>query len=817
MKMRLILLLLVCLGLQTAVAQNSCATPQPITAGTYTIPVIDGVNIPVGTCSNATMAEWYIYMPTENHSVTVTSDLPINICKDTHFMVYTGTCAGLSCYTSDDDSGVIQCNSGNTFSYLSKKTFDVMAGNTYYIVWDNRYQTTGFDFQLIEAPFVPSPCSVATPVTAGITTVAAIDGGNVITGCSSASMAKWYSYTPNGTYHVTVSSDLPQNICKDTYFSVYTGSCTGILTCVVNDDNSGVIACNVGNTNSNLSKRTFDVNPGTTYYIAWDNTWSAEGFDFEITEAPIILPVTYNAQTIPTITSTYNLCMTDMNGDGKDDLAGVSNNNLRIHYQGDGGLLTYSDFFVAGTSRMPGWSLAAGDYNRDGFTDLLLGSGSGLSFWQSNATGTTYTSITPGQNIFCQRTNFADLNNDGNLDAFSCHDVAPNCYYLNDGAGNLNSYYQTSVTPGAMSLGAASGNYASIFADYDNDGDSDMFVSKCSGLPCELHRNDGNGLFTDISATANINIVPDSWSSAIGDFDNDGDMDIIVGANGSYPTVVYRNNLDLTNNVEEPFANVTPGSGFDVNSNSARDWVTYDFDNDGNLDVLSTGNKIMFGKGDLTFELSNYPAISMGAVGDLNSDGFLDILRPTSGGTVVSYAIPNGNNWSVITLKGIQSNIQGIGARVEIYGPWGKQIRDIRSGEGFGYMGSLNAHFGIGTATQIEKIVIKWPSGTVDTVTAPAINTHLTVIEGSTLATAAFSSGAFGLYPNPTNDILNIQSGKDTATFKNAEVFDLTGKLVLNTEIVNQSISVKKLQTGTYILLLRDANGKSYTQKFLKK
>lgn len=814
--MKLILLLLVCLGFQASFAQNSCATPQPITAGTYTIPVIDGTNIPVGTCSNASMAEWYIYMPTENHSVTVSSDLPTNICKDTHFMVYTGTCAGLVCYTSDDDSGAIQCNSGNNFSYLSKKTFDVTAGNAYYIVWDNRYETTGFDFELTEAPFIPSPCAIATPVTAGTTTVAAIDGGNIPTVCSSATMAKWYTYTPTGTFHVTVSSDLPANICKDTNFSVYTGSCTSVLTCVANDDNSGAIACNVGNTNSNLSKKTFDVSPGITYYIVWDNKWSAEGFDFEITEAPIILPVNYNTQSIPTITSTYNLCMTDMNGDGKDDLAGVSNNNLRIHYQGDAGLLTFSDFFIAGNSRMPGWSLAAGDYNRDGYTDLLLGSTNGLSFWQSNATGTAYTSITPGQNIFCQRTNFADLNNDGNLDAFSCHDVAPNCYYLNDGAGNLSTFYQTGVTAGAMSLGAVGGNYASIFADYDNDGDSDMFVSKCSGRPCELHRNDGNGVFTDISAIANINIVPDSWSSAIGDFDNDGDMDIIVGANGSYPTVVYRNNLDLTNNVEEPFANVTSGSGFDLNSNSARDWVTYDFDNDGNLDVLSSGNRIMFGKGDLTFELSNYPNMSVGAVGDLNSDGFLDILRPTSGGTVVSYAIPNGNKWAAITLKGIQSNIQGIGARVEIYGSWGKQIRDIRSGEGFGYMGTLNAHFGIGTATEIEKIVIKWPSGVIDTVTNPAVNQYLTVVEGSTLAVTGFATSEFSIYPNPANDILNIKAGKNIA-FQNAEVFDLTGKLVLKTAINNESISVKKLQTGTYILLIRDTEGKQYTQKFLKK
>lgn len=820
--MRLIVLLLLCLGIQVSYAQNSCATAVAITPGTYTVPVIDGVNIPVATCSNAALAEWYVYTPTEDHSVTVTSDLIANVCRDTHFMVYTGTCAGLICYASDDDSGTIPCSPGNGNTFLSKKTFDALAGTTYYIVWDNKWETTGFQFQLIEAPLIPSPCVTAIPVAAGITTVAAVDGANQNTMCSNATAAEWYKYTPTANYRVTVSSDLPANLCKDTYFSVYTGSCSGTLSCVTSDDNSGVLACGTDGT-SNLSKKTFDAMAGTTYYIVWDNKWSAAGFDFELTETVIVIPVQYNTVSLATATAAYNMCMTDMNGDGKDDVAGVSQNSLQVHYQGTDGALTVTDIPVAGSSLMPNWSMAAGDYNRDGYTDLLLGNGSGVTFWRSNETGTAYFSTTPGQFIFCQRTNFADLNNDGNLDAFSCHDIAPNCYYLNDGAGNLSSFYQVGVTGGSMALGGITGNYASIFADYDNDGDVDMFVSKCSGPPCELHRNDGNGVYTDVTAQAGLNITPiDSWSSAIADFDNDGDMDILIGSNGSVDTILFRNNLDTSNSVEEPFTDITVGSGWE-NTQSARDYVAYDFDNDGFVDVLSSSNKIMFGKGDGYFELINYPSngMSMGAVGDLNGDGFLDILRPNptfNGPPVVSYAIPNANKWAVITLKGIQSNIQGIGARVEIYGSWGKQIRDIRSGEGFGYMGTLNAHFGLGSATAIEKIVIKWPSGTIDTINNPTVNTHLTVVEGSTLlATAAFDSNAFAIYPNPTHDVLNIQPGTHQAAFKNAEVFDLAGRLVLKTEITDSVVSVKKLLAGTYILLLRDANGKQHTQKFLKK
>src|SRR6476620_4128863 len=93
---RIILLLALSLGVHSQ-AQNSCATALPISAGTYTVPVIDGTNV-VSTCSNSALAEWYVYTPAQNYNVTVTSDLPANICRDTHFAVYTGTCSGLSCY-----------------------------------------------------------------------------------------------------------------------------------------------------------------------------------------------------------------------------------------------------------------------------------------------------------------------------------------------------------------------------------------------------------------------------------------------------------------------------------------------------------------------------------------------------------------------------------------------------------------------------------------------------------------------------------------------------------------------------------------------
>lgn len=807
--------LLLGLGQQLSYSQNTCATALPISAGTFTVAAIDGTNTTT-SCSTYALAEWYVYTPTVNHSVTITSDLMVNICKDTHFNVYTGNCAALVCYVNDDDSGVIACNVGNTSSYLSVKTFDAYAGTTYYIAWDNKWSAAGFDFQLSEATWYPSPCAVATAVTAGTTTVAAIDGGNISTSCSTATMAKWYTYTPSQAYHVTITSDLPGNICKDTNFSVYSGSCTGTLTCVASDDNSGIIACNTTNTDSNLSKKTFDVVGGTTYYIAWDNRWSVEGFNFQIIEDVIIVPISYNSQVNATINTTYKMCLVDMDRDSKDDIVGVSQNNLRIHYQGAAGSLNFVDYPISGTSYMPSWSMAAGDLNKDGYNDLLLGSGSGLTFWQSNSSGSAYTSTTPGDYIFCQRTNFIDINNDGNLDAFSCHDVDPNVYYINNGAGGF-TYYQSGTTPGAYNVGitASGGNYASLWVDFDNDGDSDLLISKCSGPPCEIHRNDGTS-FTDISAQAGINFQPvQSWSSVAADFDNDGDMDILIGSNGgSAGSKLFRNNLDTTNSVEEAFSNITAGSGFDTTTSTNRDYIAYDFDNDGFVDILGGGNKIMFNhQGDGTFQATTYPAISVGAVGDLNDDGFLDILN----GTTIRYAVPNGNNWLTVALHGIQSNSNGIGARVEVYGAFGKQIRDIRSGEGFGYMSSLNAHFGLGTATAINKIIVRWPSGVIDVINYPSINLTISFVEGmNPLSTEQMNSSNFSVYPNPAKDVLNIKMGTSMEEVDSAEVFDINGKMISNETVINDVISVKGISTGTYILLLKTKEGKQYSQKFLK-
>jgi hypothetical protein len=288
-------------------------------------------------------------------------------------------------------------------------------------------------------------------------------------------------------------------------------------------------------------------------------------------------------------------------------------------------------------------------------------------------------------------------------------------------------------------------------------------------------------------------------------------MDIIITAS-SGTHKYFRNNFETTNTLSA-FTNITLGSGWDANTSTNIDNIAYDFDNDGFVDVLGGGGKIMFNQRNGTFAPVTYTGITVGAVGDLNNDGFLDIQS----GSTIRYAVPNGNNWLKVALNGIQSNSNGIGARIEIYGAWGKQIRDVRSGEGFKYISTLNVHFGIGQATTIDQVIIRWPSGLIDTYNNVSPNQRLSVVEGATLGTNAFENFVFTMYPNPVKNIINISiNTANPVEFISAEIYDLTGRRVQTSLVQNQSVNVDLLSTGTYILKLTDSNNENYSQKFIK-
>jgi len=531
---------------------------------------------------------------------------------------------------------------------------------------------------------------------------------------------------------------------------------------------------------------------------------STGGFDFELTEEDPLPPppectdICFDTSAINVSTSGSNRAVVDMNGDFLDDIVSVTGTNVNILYQQADGSFTTTNISTTQADYTSSWSLAAADYNRDGFTDLLYGGGQGVTFMTSDGTGSGFVETSGPEYVFSQRSNFSDINNDGHLDAFVCHDVDANVFYLNDGNGNL--------TFNQGPLGTVRGNYGSVWIDYDNDRDMDMFIAKCGGGPInQMFTNNGDGTYTDTAPAQGIDDTIQTWSSAWGDFDNDGDMDGYIGASSGSSKI-------LRNDGNGVFVDVTASSGISALSSTGIENCTYDLDNDGNLDIISHGN-VLRGNGDMTFTLySNKLDASNGSFGDLNNDGFIDGFNNST----IYLNEGNTNNWITINTVGVQSNINGIGARVEVYTDSRTQIRDVRSGEGFRFMSTLNTHFGLGTDATINQIVIYWPSGNVDTYVNPAINTTHNFVEGQTLSVPDESLSDLSIYPNPVQDVLNIKTTADLNN-KIATVFDLNGKRVLNTKLQNTtSLNVSQLNAGLYLLRI-ESGGKSTTRKFVKK
>lgn len=455
---------------------------------------------------------------------------------------------------------------------------------------------------------------------------------------------------------------------------------------------------------------------------------------------------------LPDSTSFSGVAMgvADMNQDGRDDIVRLRNaRGLFIDYQNSNG--SFSSLSLGNVSATFQWGMALGDADNNGFTDIITGGyEDGLHYLRATSNGSGFTSTTLSSPlIFLQAINFVDINGDGWLDLFPCHDLGINPPFRNQGNGTLvhdPSLINTATTPASDN----SGNYGSVWTDYDNDGDLDLYIAKCkAGVTSpsdprrinQLFRNNGNGTYTEVAAAAGLADGSQSWTSDFADIDNDGDLDCFI-ANHSGASRVMRNNGNGT------FTDVTSSSGVNVSWDVIQS-IFRDFNNDGWSDLLlaGTSQELWLNDRDGTFTKLANPftssAMESCAVGDLNNDGFPDIYagyasiyntpveaRPDK----LFLNTPNGNGFLSIRLKGRSSNRLASGARLELHGPWGIQVREVRSGEGYGITNSFSQRFGMGNVATATKLVVKWPSGTVDTAFNLAANQFLLLEEGDTQA-----------------------------------------------------------------------------------
>jgi hypothetical protein len=257
--------------------------------------------------------------------------------------------------------------------------------------------------------------------------------------------------------------------------------------------------------------------------------------------------------------------------------------------------------------------------------------------------------------------------------------------------------------------------------NYDNDGDLDLLVSGESFN--RLYNNNGHGFFSNFSDSAQINLPRDGDTTGYGitwgDYNNDGNMDYYITYWHDQNGEMFRNNGDGT------FTDVTTslGLGHEYWSHS----VSFgDFNNDGWLDIYavsaSYGNKLYKNNRGTSFtDISVQAGVEdwgyccgLG-LGDLDGDGKLDMVvghyaNPSRMAYLYRNTTVNTNNWIEIKINGFPPNPDGIGARVRLFTGSIVQTREVSGGSGFGSQNMLPLHFGLGTATTVDSLIITYPN-----------------------------------------------------------------------------------------------------------
>ncbi len=445
-----------------------------------------------------------------------------------------------------------------------------------------------------------------------------------------------------------------------------------------------------------------------------------------------------------TLTSGVAVGIADFNGDGLDDLLQLHRGNqLKVSLQNPDHSFSLLEFGT--TSNQREWSLAAADVNNDGLCDFFTGgSYNGAKILLADSTGGW--SLTPqplpGPGLFVQGSNLVDINNDGWLDVFACHDDGESRIWENlDGNGftEADQWIDMRTDPPSDN----SGNYGSIWTDFDNDGDLDLYIAKCRiGVndPTDPRRinalfvNEGNGTFREAAAEFGLKIGWQSWTADFNDIDNDGDLDCLV-TNHDHSLQLLENRGD------GHFTDITEAAGVESFGYFLQGLLR-DFDNDGYVDILTADpTQLFLNNGDKTFTLAAdaFGGLNLRsfACGDLNADGFLDVVgvfqesinSPSNQPDRLFLNQGNENNYLAVRLRGTQSNRSGVGARLELFGEWGVQVREVRAGESYGISNSLTQFFGLGPADSIAYLVVRWPSGRVSVVADPEPNQYLLVEE----------------------------------------------------------------------------------------
>lgn len=426
-----------------------------------------------------------------------------------------------------------------------------------------------------------------------------------------------------------------------------------------------------------------------------------------------------------------------------------------------------------------GMGAAVGDFDNDGWPDLLVTAIDRLLLYRNRGDG-TFENVTAGSGLKAMRwpisAGWFDYDNDGDLDLFVvnyckwnpltepfcgdkkagyrtyCHPKyytgLPNSLYRNNGDGTFTDVSESSGIAAHIGKGMAV-----AFADYNGDGLTDVFVTNDT-TPNFLFRNEGNGAFREVALPAGVAIVDDGKElSSMGaewrDFDGDGKPDIFITALANETFPLFRFLKDGL------FQEVTYRAGLASATLAYSGWSTgaYDFDLDGWRDIVTANgdvqdntevyssrkskqqNLFLRNRGDGSFAPAPFGEAAQhrgAAFGDFDGDGRVDVVmsRLNEPAMLWRNTAGTGRHWLGVRLQGTKSNRDGLGAVVTTVTAGGrKQVDHLSVANGYLCSSEKALWFGLGSATAIDRIAIKWPGGGVQTIENPPLDRYLTVVE----------------------------------------------------------------------------------------
>ena len=416
---------------------------------------------------------------------------------------------------------------------------------------------------------------------------------------------------------------------------------------------------------------------------------------------------------------------------------------------------------------MYGMGVAVGDYNNDGFPDILVTCVGQNRLFKNTGTGTfidvTKTSGLQGRQALSTSALWFDYDRDGLLDLFVCnyvkwspdHDVfcsldgkhksycTPEAYrgetcwlFHNRGDGTFED-----VTASSGIFDSSSKSLGVALIDHDQDGWPDLLVTNDT-QPNKLYRNQRNGTFKDVAVETGIAFSTEGKARAgmgvdVGDFENSGRTGVAITNFDNEMIGLYR----VSNNGSYEDVATQAGMGLPSKTTLGFGCVLADLNLDGALDLIAAnghidetvrnirGNvgyaqppQVFLNNGSARFsdvssevgQAFRDPKVARGlAYGDFDRDGDVDILLTTNSGPAYLYRNDQlGGNRSIrFKLRGTQSNRDAIGARLRIEAGGLSQIRMVKSGSSYLSQSELPITFGLGKADKIERVVIQWPNG----------------------------------------------------------------------------------------------------------